>query len=224
MRRVVIAVAVLLVLAAGGIAGYVVHVKQSARDVKGSSTVEFVPTQTVAGPVAPPEPGVAWPTFGRDPGRLRFANGVALEPPFRRIWTFPARSLVEFPPAVAYGRLFFANNSGVLYAVGAKNGRKAWSYASHRCQAASPAVEGHIVYAVFLNTPPCNQGLSSQLDGEVVALRVGTGQVVWRRAIGPSESSPVVVAGSVFLGDWNGRVWALARRTGKSTRQSGWMP
>jgi len=215
MKRVAIAVVVLLVLAAGGIAGYVVHVKQSGRDVKGSSTVEFVPTETVAGPVAPPEPGVAWPTYGHDPQRLRFANGVALAPPFRRIWRFPARSLVEFPPAVAYGRLFFANNNGVLYAVGAKNGRKAWKFVSHRCQAASPAVDKHIVYAVFLNAPPCNRSPSSQLDGEVVALRVGTGKVVWRRTIGPSETSPVVVAGSVFVGDWNGRVWALARTTGK---------
>ena len=34
-------------------------------------------------------------------------------PPFRRVWTFRARSLVEFPPAIAYGRLFFANNAGV---------------------------------------------------------------------------------------------------------------
>jgi outer membrane protein assembly factor BamB len=39
--------------------------------------------------------------------------------------------------------------------------------------------------------------------------------VIWRREIGPSESSPVVVGGAVFVGDWDGRVWALRRRSGK---------
>jgi outer membrane protein assembly factor BamB len=40
--------------------------------------------------------------------------------------------------------------------------------------------------------------------------------VVWRRTIGPSESSPLVAGATVFVGDWNGRVWALRRLTGKT--------
>jgi outer membrane protein assembly factor BamB len=205
------AVVVLLAIVGAGAAFYLVR-KHESRDVSGSSTVEFVPTETVQ--TKPKEPGVAWPTYGHDPERLRFANGIALAPPFRRIWTYHARSLVEFPPAVAYGRLFFANNAGVLVAIGAKNGRKAWSYDAHRCQAASPAVDRHVVYAVFLNAPPCNRAPDPRLTGEVVALSVGTGKVLWRRTIGPSESSPAIVGASVFVGDWNGRVWALRRRTG----------
>ncbi len=107
-------------------------------------------------PPPPKEPGVAWPTYGHDPERQRFANGVQLAPPFRRAWTFRAQALVEFPPAVAYGRLFFANNAGVVFAVGAKNGKRAWKYVSHRCVAASPAVDRHVVFETFLNRPPCN--------------------------------------------------------------------
>ena len=41
--------------------------------------------------------------------RLRVATGITLAPPFRTLWTFRARSLVEFPPVVAYGHLFFAD-------------------------------------------------------------------------------------------------------------------
>src|SRR5581483_3459311 len=41
------------------------------------------------------------------------------------------------------------------------------------------------------------------------------GRILWRKTIGPSESSPVVVAASVYVGDWDGRVWALRRLTGK---------
>jgi outer membrane protein assembly factor BamB len=209
---VAVAVAVLLVVAGAGVA-YYLHVKRQARDVKGSSTVEFVLTETVA--TKPQEPGVAWPTYGHDPERLRFANGVSLAPPYRRVWTFHAQSLVEFPPAVAYGRLFFANNVGVMFGVGAANGRKAWSYDSHRCVAASPAVDRHVVFETFLNGPPCNRTPSPKLTGEVIAFAVGTGRVVWRKTVGPSESSPVVVGATVFTGDWNGRVWALRRLTGR---------
>ena len=214
MRRALLATAFALLVVLGGGVAYYLHVKHLARDVKGSSTVEFVPTETV--PPKPEEPGVAWPTYGHDPERLRFANGVSLAPPFKVVWTFRARNLVEFPPAVAYGRLFFANNSGTMFAVGAANGRKAWSYGSHRCVAASPAVDGHVVFESFLNEPPCNQPASSSLTGEVIAFAVGTGRVIWRRTIGPSESSPLVAGSSVFVGDWNGHVWALRSRTGKT--------
>ena len=214
MKRALIAtvVAVLLIVAGAGVA-YYLHVRQQARDVKGSSTVEFVTTETA--PPAPPEPGIAWPTYGHDAARLRFANGIALAPPFRRVWTFHAQSLVEFPPVVGYGRLFFANNAGVLFAVGAKNGKRAWKYVSHRCVAASPALDRHVVFETFLNGPPCNRKPSPSLTGEVIAFGVGTGNVLWRRTIGPSESSPVVVGATIFVGDWNGRVWALRHRSGK---------
>jgi outer membrane protein assembly factor BamB len=204
-------VALMLLLALGVVSAFVVHRRQQARDVRGSSTVEFVPTQA---PVAKPkEPGVAWPTWGHDPERLRFANGVALAPPFRRVWTFRAQALVEFPPAVAYGRLFFANNAGIVFAIGAHNGKRAWRFVSKRCQASSPAVDRHLAYVTFLNRPPCNS--PKVKDGELVAFDVGGGRIRWRRTIGPSESSPVVWHGYVYVGDWSGRVYAFVAQTGK---------
>ena len=48
-------------------------------------------------------------------------------------------------------RLFFANNAGIVFAVGAKNGKRAWKYDSKRCVAASPALDRHVVYETFLN-------------------------------------------------------------------------
>ncbi|HUZ82678.1 MAG TPA: PQQ-binding-like beta-propeller repeat protein, partial [Gaiellaceae bacterium] len=103
-------------------------------------------------------------------------------------------------------------------------GQRAWTYESHRCVAASPALDRHVVYETFLNAPPCNRPASAQLTGEVVAFAVDTGRVIWRHTIGPSESSPVVVGSTIFVGDWNGRVWALRRLTGQPlwvTRLSG---
>jgi outer membrane protein assembly factor BamB len=202
------AVVVVALLAAG--AGWYLYVKHQGRDVRGSSTVEFVPTPP---PPKPKQPGVVWPMYGRDQQRLRVATDVSLAPPFRRVWTFHAHSLVEFPPAVAYGRLFFANNDGMLYAVDAKTGKGAWRYAARRCQAMSPAVEFHTVYATFLNRPPCNA--SRNLEGTLVALRAGSGKVRWQKTIGPSESSPLLHGKVVYVGDWNGNVSAYDALTGR---------
>jgi len=212
VKRVLLAAAALVVLAAGGVAAYVIHVELASQNVKGSSTVEFNPQAANA---VPQRRGIAWATYGGDAARVHVAAGSSLAPPFRVLWTFHARSLIEFPPAVGYGRLFFANNRGVLFAVGTRNGKRAWRVESGRCQAASPALADSVVYMAYLNAQPCNRAPSPSLTGEVVAYRVGTGRVVWRRTIGPSESSPVVVGGAVYVGDWNGRIWALDRRTGK---------
>jgi outer membrane protein assembly factor BamB len=203
-------VAVIAVVMVAGVA-YYLHVKHAARDIRGSSTVEFVPT-----PPPPPkviEPDVAWPMYGRDAQRLRVATGISLRPPFRRVWTFHARSLVEFPPAVGYGRLFFANNDGVLFAISAKTGKRAWRYVSKRCQAMSPALDVHTVFVTFLNRPPCNA--FGQHQGRLIAFWVGSGKVRWKKTIGPSESSPLVHGNVVYVGDWNGDVSAFSATTGR---------
>ena len=50
----------------------------------------------------------------------------------------------------------------------------------------------------------------------MVALDADTGKVRWRVAMGPTESSPLVVGGLVYVGDWRGRVYALSTRTGRT--------
>ncbi len=223
-----------IVVVAVGAAGlaYYLYVKDRSRDVRGSSTVEFVPTEappTVPAPTRPPRPGphrsaaltrVDWPTFAYDPRRLHFLPS-RLTPPYRIVWTFHGRHLLEFPPAVAYGRAYIASNPGVLYAVQAATGRVSWRYRSGRCAAASPAVANEVVYMTFLNASrrgrdACNASPSTPgLDGEVVALDARSGKVRWRRLIGPSETSPLVANGKVYVGDWRGDVYALDAKTGR---------
>jgi outer membrane protein assembly factor BamB len=136
-------------------------------------------------------------------------------PPYKVRWFFRARTLVEFPPAIGYGRLYFTNNYGRLYAVNAKTGKRAWKKDSGRCVASSPAVWEHLVIQTYLNSHPCNRGNQKGLTGLVVARFAGFGQFRWQARIAPSESSPVVADGIVYLGDWSGRVYALYARTGK---------
>lgn len=215
MKRWLLVLAALFLAAGGVLAGYALYRDRQARDVRGSSTEEFVPTlvPTIEEPAAPRQANVPWPTYGYDAARVRNPP-FDHKPPFRGIWRFGARNLVEFPPAIGHNRLYFANNSGVLYAVNARTGKRAWRHRSGRCQAASPAISGSVVYMTFLNRPPCNRKKQKGLTGEVVAFYAGSGKVRWRAPIGPSESSPLVAYGLVYVGDWNGWVYALRATTG----------
>ncbi len=214
MRRLLLVGGAVLLLVAGAVGAYVTIKIRAGEDVVGSSTEQFVTTEAPR-PKPPPLPGVAWPTWGFDEVHNR-VSPYGHRPPFRVAWTFRARTLLEFPPVIAYGLLYVTNNSGVTFAIDAKTGKERWRHASGRCAAASPAVAGKLVYQAFLNAPPCNSSRSpDRLTGEVVAFEALTGKVRWRRSTGPTESSPLLHQGRVYVGDWRGRVIALDAVTGK---------
>jgi outer membrane protein assembly factor BamB len=214
MKKALIALAAVAVLAAAVLGGFVLYREHQSRDVRGSPTEEFGTTQQPTPPPRPATVKIPWPMYGFDAARRRAPGGMKVRPPYRPIWSFRAGHLVEFPPAVAYHLLFFANGKGTLYAVRAGRGLQVWSYHTRRCTAASPAVAGETVYMTFMNKPPCNTTRSG-IDGLLVALDVFTGKVRWRKTIGPSESSPAVADGVVYVGDWNGRVYAFNAASGR---------
>jgi outer membrane protein assembly factor BamB len=226
------AAASVLLLAGGGALGYVLYVRYEGRDIRGSSTEEFIPVEPISTqppPMpAPPTPrsrkaakarkipvvaGIEWPFFGFDERRLH-DRPSSQRPPFRKLWLFRGRQLLEFPPAVAYDKLYVANNSGVLFAVHAKTGKLAWKHESGRCVAASPAVAKGVVYEAYLNRPPCNSS-RTDLDGLVAAFDAKTGKILWQVRIGPTESSPLVAHSLVYVGDWRGKIYALDAHTGR---------
>ena len=204
------AAGVVVLLLGLGVAAYLYR-KHQGRDIRGSSSVEFVRTEPKK--VAEP-PGVTWPMYGYDPGRLRAPVGLKVHPPFRRepVWTFRAGALLEFPPVIAYGRIYIVNNVGTVFALDERRGKPVWKYRSHRCSAASPAVGNHLVFVSLLNKPPCNA--SHGVDGKVIAFDAETGRIRWQRTIGPSESSPLVADGMVVVGDWSHDIYAFTAASG----------
>lgn len=212
MRKLALGAAALLVLAA--VAAYALYRKHLSRDVRGSSTVEFVTTATPKPPAAPGP--IAWPTFGYDDERVRVAPPTRLRPPFRVAWTAGGSSLLEFPPAIAFRRLYLANGSGNFIAVSARTGARAWTFRTGRCVAASPAIGRAYrgtVYETFLERKPCSGKRAA--DGEVVAISAGTGKLHWRRHIGASETSPLLYDGRLYVGDWLGHIYSLRPGTGQ---------
>jgi outer membrane protein assembly factor BamB len=215
LKRLLLALAALLVLLGGAGAAFVLHRLHQARDIRGSSTSEFVPAAAPRVRRLPADVRtIVWPTYGFDAARTRDVVAPGIRPPFRKLWLFHGGSLLEFPPAIGYGRLYLTNNAGVTMAVNTRTGKGAWRFVSGRCVAASPALAFGIVFQTYLNRPPCNAS-GRTLDGELVALNVGFGKVRWRTKLGPSESSPVVAGHTVYVGDWNGDVTALDEHTGR---------
>jgi outer membrane protein assembly factor BamB len=209
-RLAYIALGILILLVALGTAA-VLYRKHQGRNIRGSSSVEF--TKTEPKPVTEPRT-VEWPLYGYDAARLRSPLGLTVRPPFRPepVWTFRAGSLLEFPPVIGYGRIYFVNNAGVVFALDERSGKLDWKYKSGRCSAASPAIGRHLVFVALLNEPPCNA--SQGANGKAIAFDAKTGQVRWQRTIGPSETSPLYADDLVFVGDWSHNVYALAAATG----------
>ena len=159
----------------------------------------------------PQSTALPWPTYGAENARQRAVAAPGLRPPFRRLWTFHGHALLEFPPVVGYGSVFEEAFDGRLYSIDPANGRVRWSYSAHRCGWSSPAIADHLLFATFIGNHECKATLSG---GELLAFSPQTGRIQWRRAIGPSESSPLVENGTVYVGDQNGYVSAFTAGTG----------
>ncbi|MBA2536078.1 MAG: PQQ-binding-like beta-propeller repeat protein, partial [Actinobacteria bacterium] len=183
-------------------------------DVRGSAETEFVPTE---------EPGTStraeeevrkepWPTYGFDLARTRVAADFDLRPPYRKVWQFSARRLIEFPPVVAYGRLYFANNPGRFFALDAKTGKLVWEKQLKRCTAASPTVADGVVYQALMDPSPCKPH-DDNAPGYLVALDAETGEEAWRFEAGVTESSPLLVDGVLYFGSWDKKIYALDAKT-----------
>jgi outer membrane protein assembly factor BamB len=217
-----ILVCALLALGAGTAFGAWAWHEKRPRDVRGSSTEEFVERLR---PQKPKKKGpnkllleVSWPTYGFDPQRTRLADEEwRLRPPFFGIWKRALGSDIEFPPAVAYGKVYVAQQKGHFYAINARSGKVHWTKNFDRCVAASPAVADGIVYQGFMQTNPCGGHVRTH-EGFMIAWDARNGKELWRLQTGAVESSPVVVGRTLYFGSKDRRVYALQLRGRKRPR------
>src|SRR5262245_64709203 len=127
MRKwIVIGVVGFLVLAAGGAAAaWYYHDQTATKTVRGSSTQEFEPADGPGETWRRVEEvkTTPWPMYGFDAARSHVGADFDRRPPYTRIWSVETHDYIEFPPAVADGRLFVANQKGGFYAIDAKTGK-----------------------------------------------------------------------------------------------------
>jgi outer membrane protein assembly factor BamB len=157
-------------------------------------------------PQKPPKPRaktVNWPMFGLNPARTRYLPAKGVKPPFRKLWRYTERPLLEFPPIFVGGKLYAVNNNGTAFALDAKTGKVLWERSLGRLNASSPAYSRHRLYIVNL------------VPGHIVKLDAKTGKVVWKRSLpGRAESSPVVIDRTVYFGCEDGNLYALSTISG----------
>jgi outer membrane protein assembly factor BamB len=215
-----LAVAVLLVAAAGGAYAYL-----TVRDGDVSNPdVEFVETaQTPVAP-APPEPepderaaarhpaddGFSWPNYGLTKARTHaLALSRTLRPPFRTAWAERGSVLLEFTPVLCGRQVFLLKNNGALYAISRTTGEVAWKRKIGSLAASSPACGDGEVYAVLLEDG------ERRRKGRVVALDARDGSIRWARPLpSRSESSPLLDGERLYFGSEDGTVYALRTSDG----------
>jgi outer membrane protein assembly factor BamB len=215
MRRLLVVVGVLALLAGGIGAAYYESTHRFGGSVRGTST-EFDPARTVA---APSGGSIISPMFGGEAQHLHVGIGH-VRPPFRRDWVAGGTSLIEFPPAIAFHYLYYASLNGNLIAVSTRTGRRLWTVRVGRCEAASPAVNRlgrGSVFEAFLNKEPCGKGAAAKGDGEVLGVAAGRPPVLrWSKHLGPTETSPLIAGNRIYVGDYGGTVYALQPGDGQT--------
>ncbi|MGH2980819.1 MAG: PQQ-binding-like beta-propeller repeat protein [Solirubrobacterales bacterium] len=155
------------------------------------------------------EKTVNWPLYGYNRARTRYLAAKGLKPPFKRLWKYGDRPLLEFPPIYVRERLFLLDNNGHALALDADTGKVLWKRRVGRLNASSPTYARHRLFVVNLE------------PGQVLALNERNGKTEWKKELGSrSESSPLVVRNRVFFGDEGGTLHAVDRRNGNTIWRS----
>ena len=206
----------LLILAAAVVVGGLLYLESKRSELTvgpGAGSAESEPPETKPS-------SFVWPTFGYNRARTSHFPSD-LKPPFKRIWrTEPTGELLEFPPSLARGRLFVAENNGRVVALSARTGRRLWKRDLGALAASTPTYDKGRLYVTILCQKACTTAIGnteSNGRGRVAALSARTGRVVWERDL-PSraESTPVVVRDRLYFGSEDGTVYGLRTRDGKT--------
>ena len=164
-----------------------------------NSNVAFKPQK----PPKPKKRTVNWPMFGLNPARTRYLPAKGVKPPYRLLWHYTERSLLEFPPVYANGKLYAVNNDGTAFALDANTGKVLWQRRIGLLNASSPTYYKERLYIVNL------------VPGHVVKLDARTGRVIWKHELpGRAESSPLVIGDTLYFGCEDGQLFALSTRNG----------
>lgn len=200
-------VCTLIVLVVAGVIAY--NELKRPEDVS-NTDVPFKEPVTHKKPKKAKDDTVPWPTFRYDRQRTGYLPVKGIVPPFKREWKYGDQPLLEFPPAVVDGAMYFVDNDGFAHALKTKNGHRIWMRKIANLNAATPTYSDGVLYIV--NMEP----------GQALALNAKNGKQIWKKPLPcRSESSPVVVHKRVYFGCEDGNIYAVKAKNGRTVWTTG---
>jgi outer membrane protein assembly factor BamB len=115
------------------------------------------------------------------------------------LWRFHA-GVIESPPLLTQGRVYFGSWDHRVYALDARTGRLDWSFSTGDRVKGGVALAGGTVFA-------------GSYDGYLYALDARSGRLRWTAGggrLGGLYATPSVANGRVFVGSTNGHVYAFS--------------
>ena len=171
-RKVVVTCGLVIVVVAGITAAYVAERWHHVPTIRGSPTVEYVPSSIAPRPA--PVPGVAWPTYGYDQERRRSARRSACgrrSGASGRSTDARCSSSRRLSDTGACTSRTSTDGSSLSTP---RPARPCGATAPGRCGWASPALADHLVYETFIGSHECH---SRADDGEIAAFDARDGRV-----------------------------------------------
>ncbi|MDQ2939849.1 MAG: PQQ-like beta-propeller repeat protein [Actinomycetota bacterium] len=166
-------------------------------------------TLTESGPATPSSKLIDWKLFGRVPQRLHYLPSE-LNPPLKQAWAYNDQALIEFPPAIANGRLYLVNKYSNVRALDAETGKVVWDLRRDR-HYKGPASD--VTAPVFGR----QQVFVSFEDGTLLSLNASDAKIEWKRKLPTTlQSSPLVIGKTIYIGSDKGVFFALNTANGKT--------
>ena len=190
------------------------------------------------------QPDLQWPLYGATEARTQAPTKIRLRPPFRLVWSRGLGHLIEFPAVVADGYAYIGNARGTVRAISMRSGDFAWTHLTPGFprMASSPAVAGdEIVYHTMgggvyvLDRDTGHLKWSWNAGSAIESSPIIVNDIDYfgdarrrdvraRPAHAPAEvaqvprakitSSAAISGGRLFIGDYDGRLWALSPESG----------
>jgi outer membrane protein assembly factor BamB len=216
-------VAVVAVLAVTGVAFLIAQGNTPARKVVIAPTTTATPppvTTTATTPntttrVKRPLNNFTVAYYGNTRTRTRDFKAIpALHPPFKLAWAFGGNALLEFPPTIWGNNLYLIDDGATVKRVNITTGRQIWLRHVGLLSASTPSLDVKRK-ELFVSLLSVTCGTIGCADGEVAALSMRSGKILWTFPVSSgTESSPMIVGNSVYFGDQAGTFYSLNVRTG----------
>ena len=131
------------------------------------------------------------------------------------MWSYTGSVLLEFPPAMAEGKLFLLKNNGALHAIDKRTGKKPWARKLGVLAASSPSYGNG---RDLRDAPVAREG---QGRARSIALDADNGKILWKRLLpSRSESSPLFDNDRIYFGSENGTSTTCAPATARCAGRS----